>query len=251
MEGRALRLGEFFTFRPGIQLQITAQATQDSLPKANGDPGDYSKNLYLRRSRFFFGGGIGKDITYFLLLETPNLGLASLNADGSVSKNFVPFAFDDAFLDYKVNKYLSFQVGLFTLPFSHNLLQSTATYVSIDISAVSAAIIGVTQTQILRDTGVECFGPFGRLAEDQERDAEARRLFLHPAGVRRDRFQPALRHPRRVCQNLERARRPADYRTTDPRTLLHLPLRSRQAHRSPPGANAQHIRAGTGRDATD
>jgi hypothetical protein len=155
MQGPALKLSDLFTFRPGIQLQIWAQAAQDPVPKANGDAGGYSKNFYARRARFFVGGAIGTNITYLLLWESANNGLATANADGTVSKNFASFVFNDAFLDFKINKYISVQAGLFILPFTRQILQSTASYVSIDIAAVSAAIIGATQTQVLRDTGVE------------------------------------------------------------------------------------------------
>jgi Phosphate-selective porin O and P len=155
MAGPALKLSDLFTFRPGILLQFWAQAAQDSLPKADGSSGGFSKNFYLRRARFFVGGGLGKNITYFLLWESANVGLATSNADGSVNKNFGSFAFNDAYLDFKFNPNVSIQAGLMLIPFTRNILQSTSTYWTLDIGGVSASYIGVTQTNVLRDTGVQ------------------------------------------------------------------------------------------------
>ena len=155
MAGNNLRLSEIFSIRPGVFLQFWGQAAQDQFPKADGTSGDFSKNLYLRRSRFYLAGAIGKDVTWFMLWETGNLGLATLNADGSVNRNFTTFNFNDAWLDYKINKNLSIQAGLMLIPFTRNILQSTATYWTIDIGAVSASYIAATQTSTLRDTGVQ------------------------------------------------------------------------------------------------
>ena len=58
-------------------------------------------------------------------------------------------------------------------------------------------------------------------------------------------LRPACRHPRQGCQNPERFLRPGDP-SPDPRTLLHLSLRSGKAHAKNIRTNAQHIRARTG-----
>jgi hypothetical protein len=155
MEGAALRYSDLFSIRPGMLLQFWGALSQDSLPKADGSSGDFSKNMYLRRARFYMLGGIGKDITWFLLMETGNLGLATLNADGTVNRNYTTFNWNDAWLSYKVNNYLSFQAGLMLIPFTRNILQSTGTYWTIDIGGVSASYIAATQTSTLRDTGVQ------------------------------------------------------------------------------------------------
>jgi len=152
-----LRLGDLFTIRPGFFMQFYLAAAQDALPKVDGSDGGFAKNIYLRRARFLIYGGIGKEqnLTYFMLWETANLGLATLNADGSVNKNFLTYNFNDAYLDYKINPNVSIQAGLLLIPFTRNIFQSTATYWTIDIGAVSASYINATQTSTLRDTGVE------------------------------------------------------------------------------------------------
>jgi len=155
MAGSMLRLNEIFSIRPGLLFQFWAQAAQDALPKANGDSGDFSKNLYMRRARVFLVGGIGKDLTWLILMENSNLGLATLNPDGTVNRNYQPFQIGDLFLDYKVNKYVSVQAGLMVIPYSRNILQSSSTYWPIDIGGVTATFINALQTDVLRDTGIQ------------------------------------------------------------------------------------------------
>src|ERR1043166_7376873 len=111
--------------------------------------------MYLRRARFFMGGTIGGSLSYFLLWESANNGSPTADAMGVVSKNNTTFAFNDAFLDFKVSPNLSVQAGLMLIPFTRNILQSTSTYWSLDIGGVSATYINVTQTNILRDTGAQ------------------------------------------------------------------------------------------------
>jgi hypothetical protein len=155
MAGNSLRFSDLFQLRPGMLLQFWAQGAQDPTPHANGDSGDFSKNLYLRRARFYMLGGIAKNINFFLLMESGNLGLSTLNADGSVNKNFTTFNFNDAWLDFKFSPNVSLQAGLMIIPFTRNILQSTGTYWTLDIGAVSASYIAATQTSTLRDTGVQ------------------------------------------------------------------------------------------------
>jgi hypothetical protein len=112
--------------------------------------------MYLRRARFYLFGSIAKDITWFMLWESGNLGQAAgLNADGTVNKQFTTFGFNDAWVDLKLNPFLSVQAGLMLVPFTRNILQSTGTYWAIDIGAVSATYIGATETNVLRDTGLQ------------------------------------------------------------------------------------------------
>ena len=168
MGGPFLRISDVFSFRPGLLLQFWGVATQDPALKPNGDRGDFAKNLYLRRARFYVAGAIGKNLTYTLLMESANLGqavagAAAGNPNFGVDKNFstpgagtpVSFGFNDAYLDYKINPNFSVQAGLMLIPFTRNILQSTATYWSVDIGAVSASYINQTQTNVLRDTGVQ------------------------------------------------------------------------------------------------
>jgi hypothetical protein len=155
MAGPALKLSDLFTFRPGMLLQLWGNFTQDAAKKPNGDSGGFQKNFYARRARFFLGGGIGSSLNYFVLFESANLGAPAANPDGTVNKQFAVFAFQDAYVDFKLNQNLSIQAGLMLIPFTRNILQSTGSYWTLDIAGVSATYVGATQTSALRDTGVQ------------------------------------------------------------------------------------------------
>lgn len=155
MAGPALKLNDLFTFRPGMFLQLWANFTQDAAKQPNGDSGAFTKNFYARRARFLVGGTIGANLSYFMLWETANLGAPVANADFSTNKQFTVFNFNDAYVDLKLNPVLSIQAGLMLIPFTRNILQSTASYWALDIGGVSATYIAATQTSTLRDTGVQ------------------------------------------------------------------------------------------------
>ena len=156
MAGPALRLNDLFTFRPGMFLQLWGNFTQDAARKtAGGDSGGFTKNFYARRARFLVGGSIGSNISYFMLWESANLGAPLANADFSTNKQFTTFTFNDAYVDVKLSPNLSIQAGLMLIPFTRNILQSTATYWALDVGGVSATYIAATQTSTLRDTGVQ------------------------------------------------------------------------------------------------
>lgn len=155
MAGPALKLSNLFTFRPGMFLQLWGNFTQDAAKQPNGDSGGFTKNFYARRARFLVGGTIGANLSYFMLWETANLGAPLANADFTTNKQFTTFAFNDAYVDLKLNPNLSIQAGLMLIPFTRNILQSTATYWALDVGTVSATYIAATQTSTLRDTGVQ------------------------------------------------------------------------------------------------
>jgi hypothetical protein len=74
---------------------------------------------------------------------------------GTINKQNTTFAFNDAYLDFKINPNVSIQAGLMLLPFTRNILQSTSTYWTLDVGGVSASYIAVTQTNTLRDYGAQ------------------------------------------------------------------------------------------------
>ncbi len=155
MAGPALRLSDLFTFRPGMLLQLWGSFAQDVFKQTDGSAGDFSRNIYLRRARFFMGGNIGSSLSYFMLWESANNGSPTVDATGALSKNTTSFAFNDAYLDFKINPMVSIQAGLMLIPFTRNILQSTATYWTLDIAGVSASYLAATQTTTLRDYGAQ------------------------------------------------------------------------------------------------
>lgn len=156
------------TFKFGIQGQVWADWTQDS----SGTQG-YQQNFYLRRARIIMGGDIGKNIDFFVETDDPRLGITPKNlATG--------FILQDAMLRWKPTKEFQISGGLLFVPFSRNALQSTLSYIPLDISAMSTVNNAATQSSALRDVGFQANGFFAndRLlyrigAFSGERDANA------------------------------------------------------------------------------
>jgi hypothetical protein len=151
---RELVLSENFLIRPGVMVQSWTELLQDRLRQPDGDAGEFQMNSYIRRARFFVSGLVFGKIAFLLLLEGTDLGLT--NAAGE--KVFNTLAFRDALLSFNFHPALSLQAGLFLVPFSRNILQSTSTYLSHDILATSATAMVQTQTALLRDTGLQLKG---------------------------------------------------------------------------------------------
>ena len=136
------------TFKFGIQGQLWADWTQDS----SGTQG-YQQNFYLRRARIIVGGDIGKDIEFFLETDDPRLGITPKNLASG-------FILQDAMLRWKPTKQFQVSGGLLFVPFGRNGLQSTARYLTLDISPMSTVSIAATQSSGLRDVGFQFSGFF-------------------------------------------------------------------------------------------
>jgi len=158
-----LVLGENFFIRPGLLLQGWTELLQDRAVQSNGDDGEYQWNMFLRRARVLFAGGVFKKMTFLLLLEAANLGRTTTAPDGTATKAFNTLTFQDAFLSLNFNPAFTIQAGLMLVPFSRNILQSTSTYTTLDILTTSATFLAQTQTSALRDAGLQLKG---QLLED-------------------------------------------------------------------------------------
>ena len=155
----------------GFQGQFWADWMQDANTTA---PQGYQQNLYLRRVRFLAGGQLAKDVTFFFETDDPNVGKTPKAAGAG-------FIVQDAFLEWKIRNFLRLDGGLMLIPFSHQTLQSTLSYYTVDISPLATPANAATQSSVLRDLG---FQFRGFLAKDKlqyrvgafsgERDANAR-----------------------------------------------------------------------------
>jgi Phosphate-selective porin O and P len=174
---------EDVTFKFGVQGQLWGDWTQDS----SGTQG-YQQNFYLRRARLIVGGDIGKDIDFFLETDSPKLGITPKNLAGG-------FILQDALLEWKPLKQLQVDGGLLFVPFSRNALQSTLSYLTLDISPMSTVNNSATQSSALRDMGFQFKGYFAndRLqyrvgAFDGERDTNGRNSLRTAAYLQYDFF---------------------------------------------------------------
>jgi hypothetical protein len=141
---------EDVTFKFGVQGQFWANWAQDSTAASAGAQG-YQQNLYLRRARLLMGGDIGKDISFFLETDSPNLGKTPKSPTSG-------FMLQDAFLEWKPTKVLQINGGLFLVPLSRNTLQSPLSYYSLDIDSFATVSNSATQSAGLRDLGFQARG---------------------------------------------------------------------------------------------
>ncbi len=148
-EAQALiKVNDNVNFKFGFQLQGWADWSQDAAT------GGYSQNLFLRRARLLVGGQVAKDLTFFFQTDSPNLGKAT----GSTKTISSGFLVQDAFFSWKIDDALILDGGLFLVPLSRNILQSTLSFFTLDISPTSTVMAGPTATNGLRDTGFQAKG---------------------------------------------------------------------------------------------
>lgn len=174
---------EDVTFKFGIQGQLWADWTQDS----SGTQG-YQQNFYLRRARLIVAGDVGKDISFFFETDDPKLGITPKNLAAG-------FIIQDALMEWKPSKCFQVDGGLFIVPFSRNGLQSTLSYMTLDVSPLSTVTNTTTQSSALRDLGFQFKGFFAneRLqyrigAFDGERDANGHNSMRTAAYLQYDFF---------------------------------------------------------------
>lgn len=162
--------GEDAEFDFGFEGQIWGDWTQTSTDGAQ----NYQQNLYLRRARLIVGGSLFKDVTFFFETDDPKLGMTPKALGAG-------FMVQDAFAEWKVKRALMIDGGMMIVPFARNAMQSTLSYYSVDISAITVVNNTATQSAALRDLG---FGARGFFLNDRlqyrgglfsgERDANSR-----------------------------------------------------------------------------
>lgn len=139
---------EDVSFKFGVQGQLWGDWTQDS----SGSQG-YQQNYYLRRARLIMGGDLGKEISFFFETDDPKLGLTPKNLASG-------FIIQDALMEWRPTKVFQLVGGLMIVPFTRHGLQSTVSYMTLDISPIATVTNTVTQSSALRDVGFEAKGFF-------------------------------------------------------------------------------------------
>jgi hypothetical protein len=124
-QGQIVSKNEDVTFKFGVQGQLWGDWTQDS----SGNQG-YQQNFYLRRARLIMGGDIGDNISFFFETDGPKLGIVPK----SLASGFV---IQDAMMEWRPSKVFQVVGGLMIVPFSRNGLQSTLSYMTLDLSPIS------------------------------------------------------------------------------------------------------------------
>jgi hypothetical protein len=129
----------------GMQIQSWADFQQDTL--SNG----YIDNLYIRRVRLLMAGQVAPDVTFFFVTDNPNLG----KTPKALGTGLIV---QDAMMSWKISNAFRLEGGLLIVPLSHEGLQSTVAYFSLDISPTATVFSAPTQASGLRDTGFQARG---------------------------------------------------------------------------------------------
>jgi Phosphate-selective porin O and P len=140
-----IKVNDDVWFRFGMQLQGWGDWLQ------SGTTRGYAENLYLRRDRFQVAGSVAPGVTFFFQTDEPNLG----KAPKALTAGFVV---QDAWAQWQLNEGFAINFGKFLVPFSRNELQSTVSFMTLDISPTSTVFLAPTATDATRDTGVELKG---------------------------------------------------------------------------------------------
>lgn len=140
-----VKVNDTVFFRIGFQLQTWGDWLQDANTRG------YAQNLYIRRVRFLLTGQVAPNVTFFFQTDNPNVG----KAPKSLGTGFL---LQDAWLEWKINDYFMIDAGEFLVPLARNELQSTVSFLTLDISPTSTVFAVPTATNATRDTGLQVKG---------------------------------------------------------------------------------------------
>lgn len=141
----AIKVNDEISLRFGALLQTQAEFAE-TLPSYAT-----SQNLFMRRIRLLMGGNIGKQFSFFIDTDNPNLG-KSVNNVKTISSGFIV---QDAFLEYKPSDNFHVQGGLIIIPLCRNCLQSATNLFALDYGPFSFMAAGAMQSVTNRDTGFQ------------------------------------------------------------------------------------------------
>lgn len=153
-----IKVNDNVNFRLGILLQGWADWNGQS--DAAGNTAGFQQNLFLRRARFFLGGQVAKDVTFFFMTDNPNLG-KSTQAFGSTTGVKAPgtgFIVQDAFLEWAVANEFRIDAGLILVPLCRNCNSSAVNLLTMDYGTWSFQESASTQSSVGRDTGFQAKG---------------------------------------------------------------------------------------------
>ena len=153
-----IKVNDNVNFRLGILLQ--GWADWNGVSNATGDTAGYQQNLFLRRARFFLGGQVAKDVTFFFMTDNPNLGKSTQTVAGGAGGKApgTGFIVQDAFLSWKIDNAFSLQGGLILIPLCRNCNSSAVSLVTMDYGSWSFQESASTQSSVGRDTGFQAMG---------------------------------------------------------------------------------------------
>ncbi len=158
-----VKVNDTVNFRLGLLMQ--AWGDWNGVSNATGETAGFQQNLFLRRARFFLGGQVAKDVTFFFMTDNPNLGKSTQTVAGGAGGKApgTGFIVQDAFLDWKIANEFTIDAGLILIPLCRNCNTSAVTLLTMDYGTWSFQESASTQSSVGRDTG---FQAKGYLADD-------------------------------------------------------------------------------------
>ena len=153
-----VKVNDNVNFRLGILLQGWADWSGQS--DAAGNTAGFQQNLFLRRARFFLGGQVAKDVTFFFMTDNPNLGKSTQTVAGGAGGKApgTGFIVQDAFLSWKIANEFSLQGGLILIPLCRNCNSSAVSLITMDYGTWHFQESASTQSSVGRDTGFQALG---------------------------------------------------------------------------------------------
>jgi hypothetical protein len=156
-----VKVNDNVNFRLGILLQAWADWSGQS--DAAGNTAGFQQNLFLRRARFFLGGQVAKDVTFFFMTDNPNLGKSTQVVGGTtgVKAPATGFIVQDAYLEWAIANEFRINGGLILIPLCRNCNTSAASLLTVDYGTWSFQESASTQSSVGRDTGFQAKGYLG------------------------------------------------------------------------------------------
>jgi len=154
-----IKVNDVVNFKLGILLQAWADWNGQS--NAVGDTAGFQQNLFLRRARFFLGGQVAKDVTFFFMTDNPNLGKSTQTLTSGTTGVKAPgtgFIVQDAFVEWAIANEFRLDGGLILIPLCRNCNTSAVNLVSMDYGTWSFQESASTQSSVGRDTGFQAKG---------------------------------------------------------------------------------------------
>lgn len=153
-----IKVNDTVSLRLGIALQAWGDWSGQS--DAAGNTAGFQQNLFLRRARFFLGGQVAKDVSFFFMTDNPNLGKSTQTVAGGAGGKApgTGFIIQDAYLEWKIANEFQIQGGLILVPLCRNCNSSAVTLVSLDYGTWHFQESASTQSSVGRDTGFQAKG---------------------------------------------------------------------------------------------
>ena len=154
-----LKAGDSTFIRFGVSLQ--AWADFQEMPDATGTvKNGTQQNLFLRRARLMMVGQVVEDLSFYLQLDSSNLG-----KNKAAGAPFAPaVSVLDAFGLWRLSPSFQLQGGLFYVPFSRATLTGSRSFLTLDANPGAFIASAPTESISMRDTG---FGAMGFLFGDR------------------------------------------------------------------------------------